>query len=166
MHEKDWMFGPIQHKVNPEALKEPREVTAGPAGHLHFCFIGQPAKLFATSISRLRLVTSFQMLAITFYMPWDEKDPRVHGDSRPLRWSVFSNVEDAIRHILEAASRYEFVCAHTWVRLSLRCGCCTIGIHQISHMPYALHLCHSTSLSPSLYSQSVSLRPLPLRLLG
>lgn len=63
------MFGPIQHKVNPEALKEPREVTAGPAGNLHFCFIGQPAKLFATSISRLRLVTSFQMLAITFYMP-------------------------------------------------------------------------------------------------
>lgn len=64
------MFGPIQHKVNPEALKEPREVTAGPAGNLHFCFVGQPAKLFETlSISRLRLVTSFQMLANIFYMP-------------------------------------------------------------------------------------------------
>jgi len=44
-----------------------------------------------------------------------------------------------------------------WVRLSLLCGCCTIGIHQISHMSYTLHLCHSTSpVSLSLFSSCLT----------
>lgn len=44
-----------------------------------------------------------------------------------------------------------------WVRLSWRSGCCTIGIHQISHMSYTLHLCHSTSpVSLSLFSSCLT----------